>query len=273
MTGGTGEAANINKNLARVAQEFGLGMGLGSCRTLLDSDDSFKDFDLKGLMPDAPLLANFGIAQLEKALLNEKVLSRMQAVLEKLRVDGVIVHINPTQEWLQPEGDRLVHSPLEVIAEFLEKVDYPVIVKEVGQGMGPKSLEQLMRMPLAAIEFGAFGGTNFAKLESLRSTQGNGITQAELTNIGHTAQQMVEIVNDIKRMAPHEHFVDNFIISGGVKSFLDGFYLCEKLNACAIYGQAKMMLDHAADDYNLLANFVDGQVKGLEFATSYLTVR
>ena len=38
MTGGTGHARTINRNLARACAEFGMGMGLGSCRQLLYPD-------------------------------------------------------------------------------------------------------------------------------------------------------------------------------------------------------------------------------------------
>lgn len=270
MTGGTGKAGFINRNLARAAGEFGLGMGLGSCRPLLESDEFFDDFNLKGYMPNSPLMANFGIAQIEKTLLNKKSFDKLVSVLERLKVDGLIVHVNPMQEWFQPEGDRFVQKPLEVIEDLLDKIELPIIVKEVGQGIGPKSLEGLMGLPLAAIEFGAFGGTNFSQLEILRSEKDGA---DELAMIGHSPLQMVEIINDIKRKRPQTHFVDNFIVSGGIKSFLDGFYLCEKLNACAIYGQAKTMLDHAAKDYDSFAKYIDGQVRGLEFANSYLTVK
>ena len=44
MTGGTEKAGVINRNLARLANEFGLGMGLGSCRNLLYSDEYLADF-------------------------------------------------------------------------------------------------------------------------------------------------------------------------------------------------------------------------------------
>lgn len=270
MTGGTGKAGFINRNLARAAGDFGLGMGLGSCRPLLDSDEFFDDFNLKSYMPHSPLMANFGVAQIEKALLNEKSFQKLVSVLERLKADGLIVHVNPMQEWFQPEGDRFVQKPLEVIEELLEKINLPIIVKEVGQGIGPRSLEALMRLPLAGIEFGAFGGTNFSQLEILR---GDNSSTEELARVGHTAVQMVEIINEIKRKHPQVHLVDNFIVSGGIKSFLDGFYLCEKLNACAIYGQAKTMLDHAAKDYDSFAKYIDGQVRGLEFAKSYLTIK
>jgi len=37
MTGGTAHASTINHNLAKACAEFGMGMGLGSCRGLLSS--------------------------------------------------------------------------------------------------------------------------------------------------------------------------------------------------------------------------------------------
>jgi len=44
MTGGTEWAGKINHNLARACKDFGMGMGLGSCRSLLFSDEHLKDF-------------------------------------------------------------------------------------------------------------------------------------------------------------------------------------------------------------------------------------
>ena len=57
MTGGTVQAKNINLNLARVAKEFGLGMGLGSCRPLLESKDRWSDFDIRATIGTQPLLS------------------------------------------------------------------------------------------------------------------------------------------------------------------------------------------------------------------------
>ncbi len=58
------------------------------------------------------------------------------------------------------------------MAEVLDTVDFPVIVKEVGQGMGPESIRAFLKMPIAALDFGAYGGTNFSKLEMLRDKEG-----------------------------------------------------------------------------------------------------
>jgi len=65
MTGGTAMANTINTNLAKACGEYGMGMGLGSCRALLDSDERLSDFAMRGLIGDQPLYANLGIAQLD----------------------------------------------------------------------------------------------------------------------------------------------------------------------------------------------------------------
>ena len=120
MTGGTEYASRINKNLARAAAEFGFGMGLGSCRGLLTSDEYLADFDVRAIIgPDLPLYANLGIAQLE-VLLAEKKLHLITELVNKLRVDGLIIHVNPLQEWLQPEGDQFAHPPLDTIRRMLD---------------------------------------------------------------------------------------------------------------------------------------------------------
>ena len=54
-----------------------------------------------------------------------------------------------------------------------------------------------MNLDIAAIEFGASGGTNFAKLELLRNENGDAAHHEELANIGHSAEEMVGFVNNL----------------------------------------------------------------------------
>ena len=272
MTGGTEMALTINKNLARACGEYGLGMGLGSCRSLLSSDDRLSDFDVRSLMPNQPLYANLGVAQIEELILNDS-LDAMHRMIDKLRADGLIIHVNPMQEWLQPEGDRFGMTPLRVIETCIEACDYPLIVKEVGQGMGPASLEALLRLPLAAIDFAAHGGTNFALLELLRSDEKLMQSYEALTKVGHSAEQMVLMTNDLLWRLDEEVRCDQIIISGGVKTFLDGYYLTKLATCKAVYGQASAFLKEARGDYEQLQLHVERQIAGLQLANSYLNIK
>ncbi|PKQ66379.1 type 2 isopentenyl-diphosphate Delta-isomerase [Labilibaculum manganireducens] len=272
MTGGTELAGKINRNLARACAEFGMGMGLGSCRSLLDSDEYFSDFDVRSIIgDDLPLYANLGICQLEE-LIQKKKISKIIRLVGRLRADGLIIHINPMQEWLQPEGDRINQSPIDSLEYLLDEVDFPIIVKEVGQGMGPESLRALLHLPLQAIEFAAFGGTNFAKIELLRHSDSQIKLFEPLAQIGHSANQMTDWVNEIVA-SDDQVKCKEIIISGGIQNFLDGYYLIEKSTLPAIYGQASSLLKYAKESYEELRAYLESQRKGLQLSKSFLRVR
>jgi isopentenyl-diphosphate Delta-isomerase len=271
MTGGTERAANINKNLARACGEYKLGMGLGSCRSLLTSNERLSDFDVKHLVGNQPLYANLGIAQIEQ-LYNAGKLALIKEMLTKLQADGLIIHINPLQEWMQPEGDRYYKNPIDLIKVVLEEVTQSIIVKEVGQGMGPLSLLELMSLPIDAVDFGASGGTNFALLELLRD-ESKISEQAPFVHVGHTATEMVDFVNYI--LEKHHDLIKckNIIISGGVANFLDGYYLINKIKTTALYGQASSFLKYAMGDYETLQAFIEEQQKGITLARRFLKIK
>lgn len=269
MTGGTGIAKNINRNLARACKEFGLGMGLGSCRKLLASDEYLEDFAVRPYIGDQPLYANLGIAQLIE-LIEQGQLKLVDELIDKLDADGLIIHVNPIQEWMQPEGDRIfIMSPIEAIKRLLDKCQHKIIVKEVGQGMGPQSLRELMKLPLAAIEFGAFGGTNFAKLEALRDE--HLIEIDPICYVGHTPLEMIQSIAFIAEREEVE--CKEFIVSGSVKDYLDGFYYNELLPFNSVYGQAAGFLKHALESYDELALYVEQQTQGYAFAMRYLKLK
>lgn len=273
MTGGTELAHTINHNLARACKDFGMGMGLGSCRSLLFSDEMLKDFDVRDKIgPDLPLYANLGIAQLEQ-LVEQKELHKISTLLDKLRADGLIIHVNPLQEWLQPEGDRFNQAPIETIRAILDQLSINVIVKEVGQGMGYESLKALFQLPLEAVDFAANGGTNFAKLELLRSTSARHELYQQLAFVGHSAEDMVNMTNNLVDELGPKMRCKQVIISGGIKHFLDGYYLNSKLKLNSVYGQASGFLKHAQEDYTTLYDYIHTQIEGLALANAYLRIR
>ncbi|MCP4913019.1 MAG: type 2 isopentenyl-diphosphate Delta-isomerase [Oligoflexia bacterium] len=278
MTGGSGEAGPINKVLAKVCREFGLGFALGSCRSLLEGDEYFEDFNLRSILGDElPFLANIGIAQLDE-LLEKNESDKLNQMVERLKADGLIIHVNPLQEFFQPEGDRFKRSPLEIINDFLAKTTHKIMVKEVGQGMGPRSLKALLEMPISAIEFGAYGGTNFSFLEMQRSlSNGNddiSHPHAGLANVGHTSDEMVIMLNRIiSEIGGDGRDLPEIIISGGIKNYLDGFYLTQKCQLPCLYGQAKGFLEYAFLGEQALRDYVESQIMGLKMAHSFLSIK
>jgi len=272
MTGGAAHAKTINLNLAKACNEFGMGMGLGSCRILLEDEKYFPDFDMRDVIgDDLPFYANIGIAQLEEMLLH-KSQDRISSLISRLRADGVIIHVNPIQEWLQTEGDLLTRPPLETIEEFLSLTHLKVIVKEVGQGMGPESIARLMQLPIEAFELAAFGGTNFANVELARSSPHKKELYEPIALIGHYADDMLEIINKYAESG-EKSGCRQIIISGGIHSFLDGYYYMSKSVLPAIYGQASGLLRHARGDYEDLRQFIQEQINGLIFARAFLKVK
>lgn len=271
MTGGTEKARIINHNLAKICGEYGLGMGLGSCRQLLYDQKRLEDFDVRDYMPEQALMVNLGIAQVEELLANGEI-SRIEELKQLLRADALIIHVNPLQEWLQPEGDKILRPPLETIKELLDKSDIPVIVKEVGQGFGKSSLQELLRLPIAALDLAGFGGTNFSKLELMRSDEVRLNSYKDLFRIGHTCEEMLEVINEFHSNHSAEIRCRQIIFSGGIKGFLDGYYFMKKCNLKSYYAQASAFLRYA-QDYKLLKQHVELETQGLLLAQCFLSVK
>lgn len=274
MTGGTERAKLFNENLARVAKSFGLGMGLGSLRPLLFDDSRFSDFHVRPFIgEDLPLLGNIGINQVEE-LFELKKLAMLDELSKRLELDGLFIHINLLQEWFQPRGDVLKNNPLKILTEALSVVKTPIFIKEVGHGFGPLSLKKLMELPIAGLEFGAFGGTNFSLLEEKRKVLQ--VVEHPLIYVGHSADEMmdslIELSGEDKEM--EKIIKDKLIIaSGGFNNFLDGYYAISKLSGInsAMYAHAKEFIVRA-HSLNDLQSFVEKEIHGLEMAHRVLVL-
>lgn len=272
MTGGTERTNEINLRLAKIAAKYGFGMGVGSARIALEGGDQLEGFKLRPILGDeVPFYLNFGIAQIEKMLANH-TLGEIQELTNKVDADGIIIHVNPMQEWMQPEGDIIQNPPIDTIEQFIEETKIPLIIKEVGQGFGYESMKRLLQLPLIAIEFAANGGTNFSKLELLRNK-----TKSEFlmpfVYVGHTAEEMIDMSNQLIKELGNKVKCTTLIASGGVKSFLDGYYLIEKSSANTIYGQASGFLEYAQASLEELDEFSRFQIEGLLLAKAYLKIK
>lgn len=273
MTGGTSQAGIINRNLAQACNEFGMGMGVGSCRILLENEQHFDDFNLRPIIGDeSPFYANLGIAQLEH-LIEKKEVDKISKLIDLLQADGIIIHINPLQEAFQPEGEVFKRPPIETLQEFLETTpNTRVIVKEVGQGMGPGSIKQLLNLPIEAIEFGALGGTNFTILELLRSKDEDYSAYEAFGKVGHTAEEMTKMVNEVASKT-NTYLCKQVIISGGITHILDGYYLQQLSKLTSVIGMGSALLKIASGSYEDLQRYLHQVEKSYQLASAYLKIR
>ena len=164
MTGGTAEARRLNHMLARVAQRSRLAMGLGSGRALLEHPELVETFDVRSVAPDVLLFANLGAVQLNKGY----GAGDCQRLVDVLRADALVLHLNALQEALQPEGDTCFEGVLERIGEVCRRLDVPVVVKEVGWGISPDDVRALLDVGVAAVDVAGAGGTSWSEVERHR---------------------------------------------------------------------------------------------------------
>jgi isopentenyl-diphosphate delta-isomerase len=165
MTGGTPEASTINRRLAEAAQATGIGLGVGSQRAAIE-DPSLEDtYQVRHVAPGILLLANLGAIQLNYGY----GVDECQRAVEMIEADALILHLNPLQEALQPEGDTRFANLLTKIEAICRRLPVPVVVKEVGWGMSEEVARQLASAGVAAIDVAGAGGSSWSQVEMHRA--------------------------------------------------------------------------------------------------------
>ena len=166
MTGGTPEAALINGRLAEAVQAAGIGMGVGSQRAAIEDVSLSETYQVRHLAPEILLLANLGAVQLNYGF----GLDQCRQAVEMIEADALVLHLNPLQEALQPEGNTRFRSLLPKIEVICRELEVPVIVKEVGWGISERVARQLAGAGVAAIDVAGAGGSSWSQVEMYRSS-------------------------------------------------------------------------------------------------------
>lgn len=166
MTGGTGEALQINRDLARAAEETGVALGLGSQRKAIEDPGQEASFQVRDRAPSVPLLANLGAVQLNYGYGTDEC----RAAVEMTDADALVFHLNPLQEAIQPEGDSDFRSLLPKIARVAEDLQVPVIVKEIGCGISADEGRALAEAGIRIVDVAGHGGTSWARIEARRAS-------------------------------------------------------------------------------------------------------
>jgi isopentenyl-diphosphate delta-isomerase len=164
MTGGHPETEAVNSRLARAAERYGIGMGVGSQRAALENPDLAGTFSVvRDEAPHAFLVANLGAVQLR-----DHGIGWAQRAIEMIRADAIAIHLNFLQEAIQPEGDHNAAGCLAAIRELCREQKTPVIIKETGCGISAETARKCWGAGVAAIDVAGAGGTSWAAVESVR---------------------------------------------------------------------------------------------------------
>jgi len=174
MTGGYTEAGSVNTIIAKCCEKHDLPFGVGSQRAMLEDESQIESFSVvRDHAPNAFIASNIGGAQLIGGLEKEKI----DLLVQSIRADAVIIHLNPLQELMQPEGDHDFKGIEKGMEHLITNLKVPVIVKETGAGISGSVAGRLLAMGVDCIDTAGAGGTSWAKVENLRERQKNPMHQ------------------------------------------------------------------------------------------------
>jgi len=208
MTGGTEEAENINQRLAVIAEELKIPIGVGSQRQALENKDNHNSYKvIRKTAKSVPVLGNIGAAQ----LVQSKNLTDILSLIDMLEADAFVVHLNPLQELLQPEGEPNFVGLLCKLEKLILKSKVPVIVKEVGSGISKEVAKKLLDIGASGIDVAGAGGTSWAGVEIIRSK-----SQEDFWDWGLPTSYCLKEIYPLKKK-------NNFTLigSGGINSAYD----------------------------------------------------
>jgi len=160
ITGGHPASKEINKQLAIVAEENNIALGVGSQRAACEHPELADTYSVvRDNAPDCLLVGNIGAPQLNLA----------NKAVEILDADILAIHLNPLQESIQPEGDLDARGYLDLISKITDAVDIPVMAKETGCGISGETAKQLADAGVSFIDIEGAGGTSWAAVETYRA--------------------------------------------------------------------------------------------------------
>jgi isopentenyl-diphosphate Delta-isomerase len=212
MTGGPARGEEINRHLGEAAKALKLPMGVGSQRIIFENKDARRTFEAaRKAGPDVPLFANLGAVQFNYGFGIDEVLEAVSSI----EANGIFLHLNALQEVVQPGGNTNFRNLLGQIGEVAAKVDFPVIVKEVGCGISPNVATVLAAKGVSAIDVSGAGGTSWAKIESHRTSDYAKRTLGEVFgNWGIPTAESLVLCRDALPDFP-------LIASGGIRTGLE----------------------------------------------------
>jgi isopentenyl-diphosphate delta-isomerase len=211
MTGGAQAAEKINLALAEAAEALGLALGVGSQRAALSDARLVGSYQVRRAAPSIPLLANLGAVQLNYGY----GVDHCRRAVEMIEADALILHLNPLQEAVQPEGNVNFKGLLGRIEQVCRALEVPVVVKEVGNGIGAADARRLADVGVGVIDVAGAGGTSWSEVERFRQTDEAGARVAG--TFAGWGLPTGECIRQVRAALP----TITLIGSGGIRNGLD----------------------------------------------------
>jgi isopentenyl-diphosphate delta-isomerase len=171
MSGGIAQADRMNIHLAEAAETVGVALSLGSMRIALEDQGQAKSFQLRRYAPNIPIIGNLGAAQLR----GPSGIDNALRCIDIAEADALYIHLNPMQEAIQPGGDRDWSGIVDALIELCARSTVPVLIKEVGHGIGPTTAKMLSEIGIEWLDVAGSGGTSWAQIEHDRTRQDESI--------------------------------------------------------------------------------------------------
>lgn len=166
ITGGSEKGREINRKLAKIANETGILFVTGSYSAKLKNpkDDSFEI--VKRENKNLLLGTNIGIDKGYEAGIK---------AVEDLKPLFLQIHVNLMQELIMPEGSRNFSEWEINLKNYVEKIQkerkIPLILKEVGFGMDAKTIQKATNIGVKTFDISGRGGTSFSYIENMRNVR------------------------------------------------------------------------------------------------------
>ncbi len=261
MTGGTEQARLINRNLAIAAQQARIPMGVGSTRAAVVRPDLADTFRVRDVAPDILLFANIGAVQFNYGFDADQC----RRAVSLTGADALVLHLNPLQEILQPEGDvnwAGLLGKIEQVVRVLQADGVPVIAKEVGWGISPRAARDLANAGVSAIDVAGAGGTSWSQVEMFRAQ--NDVQRRIAAAFVDWGIPTADSIRYVREAAP-----DVIVFaSGGLKDGVDGAK-CLALGA-TLFGMARPFLRAATTSAEAVADeiaVIIGQLRAVMLCT------
>ncbi len=164
MTGGTERAMQVNRDIALVAEEFGVAFGVGSQRAMAERPELTRTFAVRDVAPKTVLIGNIGLVQAVRLGVDG-----VKRLFDGIAADAMAIHLNPGQELTQPEGDRDFRGGYQVVGALVKTFGERLLVKETGCGVSPEVARRLVDVGVRHLDVSGLGGTSWVRVEQLRA--------------------------------------------------------------------------------------------------------